>query len=1309
MNSSLQRKSLVIFVGTSLSIGVGVLFQSYLAAHIGTGQEADVFYLGTTLPTLLATAILGSASSALIRFATESPRLFALRESGSLPRKLAAIAGFFSLGMGAAAAGMWLDVIPVYSADVRHGVAEFLLITTLVPPLAMVAGSGAVLGLSRYRFVVGTYGGAVNGVGLFAATLALSPVGLKAPELGIAVDIGYIAQALFVSSVLRSASGAADIPRPEAASVARKATVAFLFLMVASAIYKSQPVVERTVGAAVGAGIPAALGYEDKITSALMLLAAFGFAMAALPSLSLLLSKGDTRSAARHVRTALIATSASTVAAVAFGAVAAGDLVRVLYERGAFGPHAATVTRTLILFALPSIVFGALAGPIVSVAYAAGRIQHVARTGVVGFAVGTATTIALAATVGYRGIVLGTAAGFAFTFVVFAARIGTILPEWSWREFVEERWTAVVRTVLLVTVAAAGSHALVSRIHGGTIGGMIGLAVELFATFGIGLGSVWLLRDRAGNLNDNTARRRGSVLWVTLGGRKVASSRVRAFQVSDALEEAGIRSKCIVGAGVTGRMRTLLELCRLGRPTVVVVQKLLLGAAMVRVLRRLSAVLVWECDDALHIGFPGTPANEIRRAQRLVETVLSHADLVTTSNPLLAQDFLPPSGEVMAFVGPSPPIRRGTPCRERIVVWLGSASTATHLDLLDDLPQRLRGVGWQCVAIGAPSHVASNGWRCVQWSPAAQEYWLGRAMVGVMPQASDPWSDRKQGYKLLEYMAHGLVPVASDVLPARLLMGDPRLAEFLLPAGGDWVTAVESAAYHRSDLLPCLQAIVDEHSMAARFDHLDQARRPSDGVMKVAMICAQAPPVYGGAGTQALALAKRLCQRGVTVELLAGNQMLAVAVEEIDGVTIRRCPAERFIRCLPVRLAEIVRTTVFGAWLAIQLAVRRYDVYHMHGNYWYSLAPAIVGRIKGVPVVLKVTQLGDDDAQTIAEKRWRSLALGRLYSLPSATASTVIALNTEILKRHQELLPDIPVLSLPNGVDVARFTMSSDRRAEQRRTLGIQPDTIVVLFVGYLTERKGVTDLLEGWIAHADQRGAEGHEAQLLLAGPDRGVYRHISSAAVKVATSDRARRAGVRVLEHLSSDMMPALYAAADVFVLPSRAEGMPNSLLEALAAGLPAIAGSVPGITELLDRDSRNVLLGEITPEAIQTAIECVAYSGLVHDRAARLPPGYSLDVIADRYVRLYQDLTDGGPLGPERVETVAEQHPADSHVRRELALDQRQHAEKVAGQQPSDSHAWARPAPDERGVGDQADQARQGQVRGVYENGHARPETA
>jgi putative peptidoglycan lipid II flippase len=482
-----RRHSVVIFGGMCLSMAIGVVMQSFLANEVGTARAADVYYLGSTVPTLIAIAVLGSAANALVRYAVSDESVLDLRVRESVARRLVPYACAVSLGV--ATAGAMLAV----AGGEHRALGIFVLLTTPVPVLVLAAASGAVVAMSRDDFIRGTYGNAVNGMGLLVAAVALSRGGLTAWKLALALDVGYACQLAFVAPALiriRSVKGPVD------AAVATAARQSFVVLAAASIVYKAQPLVERSVGAALGNGVPAALGYADKIASGLGQLAIFGFALASLPAMARHLNERDFEAASSRLVDALSATAASTIAVLAFGWTSANQLVRLFYERGAFGPHAATMTSTLVACSLPTIAFGAAAGPLVSLHYAAGRARWVTKVGIAGFATGTAATIVLASLIGYPGIVIGTGVGATTTFAVFVHRVPDVLPDWSWRRWVHAVGPRLM-SVAIATVTAALLVALLAPRDGRFVVALLVVIARLTVVLGVALaGIAWLRRDR---------------------------------------------------------------------------------------------------------------------------------------------------------------------------------------------------------------------------------------------------------------------------------------------------------------------------------------------------------------------------------------------------------------------------------------------------------------------------------------------------------------------------------------------------------------------------------------------------------------------------------------------------------------------------------------------------------------------------------------------------------------------------------------------------------------------------------------------
>ena len=194
------------------------------------------------------------------------------------------------------------------------------------------------------------------------------------------------------------------------------------------------------------------------------------------------------------------------------------------------------------------------------------------------------------------------------------------------------------------------------------------------------------------------------------------------------------------------------------------------------------------------------------------------------------------------------------------------------------------------------------------------------------------------------------------------------------------------------------------------------------------------------------------------------------------------------------------------------------------------------------------------------------------------------------------------VAIVPNGLDVGCFTARRVRAPVRR-----------VVMVANLRPEKG-HDVLIDAAAHVLGRFPDAR-FELVGSGPEHGAL---------------AALANTRGVSHAVSfpghcDAVPERLAAADVFVLPSRSEALPNALLEAMAAGLPVVASSVGGIREVLDEGKTGLLVPAGDSRALADALIRLMGDGALAERLgaaarAHVETRYSFDRMVTSFEQIY-----------------------------------------------------------------------------------------
>jgi glycosyltransferase involved in cell wall biosynthesis len=340
--------------------------------------------------------------------------------------------------------------------------------------------------------------------------------------------------------------------------------------------------------------------------------------------------------------------------------------------------------------------------------------------------------------------------------------------------------------------------------------------------------------------------------------------------------------------------------------------------------------------------------------------------------------------------------------------------------------------------------------------------------------------------------------------------------------------------------------------------------------MTGARVCVVSPlyhPSLGGLGRQAQLLTERLAEEGVEIFVIARRMkgMPQAAFSPMVKV-YRAWSIKPYLHNLEgINVTNILVSLTFSTHCALLLwrNRRKYDIVHFHGAslpLFFNL-PGL--KLLGKKIIAKIAaaRIGTE-AGSLKD---RYLGLGNLIIKLLHKVDAFVATTDEIEEGlHRDGFPETKIVRIPNFIDPGQFfPASGEAKQMAKKTLNLE-NRKVVTFSGRLVERKGMDFLIDSWGDVA--KGCP--DATLLVLG-DGPLLKGMKERASGLGIADSVVFQGHvnRVLDFLH---------ATDVFVLPSFQEGMPNSLLEAMASGLSVVATKIGGVVDIV-KNGENGLLTE------------------------------------------------------------------------------------------------------------------------------------
>lgn len=373
--------------------------------------------------------------------------------------------------------------------------------------------------------------------------------------------------------------------------------------------------------------------------------------------------------------------------------------------------------------------------------------------------------------------------------------------------------------------------------------------------------------------------------------------------------------------------------------------------------------------------------------------------------------------------------------------------------------------------------------------------------------------------------------------------------------------------------------------------------------VRVLMVSGLFSPYTGGAEKQAEKLGYKLISKGAEITMITGRWTSALSSAEIiSGIQVIRLPTASL--WFNVKGLRKIQRFIFlwNVYRFIMKNHKNYDIIHCHTAQQHAAVAAIAAKRVGLPCIAKTSSSGlTGDIRVMRsylEGNWLSAKLKRFISL-------IVYTSDEAKKEFLAFgIPESKLCFIPNGVEVPKIN-GKITNSSNIKTL---------LVVARLSFEKGIDVLLDALEKlHLSEK--EIPEYEVLIAG----------DGPMKVELQSKAKSleglVNIKFLGNVSDT--EELYSRSDIFILPSRCEGMSNALLEAMSYGLTCIVTNVGSNERVSDFGKYAIVVDSDNSDLLSMSILNVleGSDNISHNEVQKhIMNNYSIDSVANQYFHLY-----------------------------------------------------------------------------------------
>lgn len=375
---------------------------------------------------------------------------------------------------------------------------------------------------------------------------------------------------------------------------------------------------------------------------------------------------------------------------------------------------------------------------------------------------------------------------------------------------------------------------------------------------------------------------------------------------------------------------------------------------------------------------------------------------------------------------------------------------------------------------------------------------------------------------------------------------------------------------------------------------------------RIAMLIARFYPVLGGAERQALLLAQCLRKMGVGLFVVTARLPQFLAYELVKDV-----PVYRTVSMFKSKIGSLL--FMISSFVFLCFRRSRYEVIQVYLTGSPAIVGVLLGRLFHKKVIVKLGGAGSTG--DIGTSRNTYGGTWKINFLKEHVDMFIVP--TQEIKREllQAGFSKEKIELIPNGVDIERFSPVTKSVKKMLREELKLPDGNIVIYTGRLESGKGLEILLNSWREVSNQFP----KAYLVIIGEGSLIH--------ELMQMNRSS-AGGQVYFLGKTDGISRYVQAADIFVLPSLAEGLSNALLEAMSCGLAVVATNIGGTREIIIDNDNGLLVEPGNALELSKKISSLLPDESEIERLGRkarktIEDNYRIELVAQRYVEIYAAL--------------------------------------------------------------------------------------